>query len=285
MTATGNSVRWLPSASTHVTRLSVAELQTCLRQAQVRHLAPLRLSPQTEAAEPGVPWTDLAKTASSAGAAVAVMAAHSGAGASTVAVAIADAAGTDRPVRLVEWCRSSGSGLGAATVAELGDLRGGAWRRGSRDSGVTIIRPRSDEPPDSWPELDLDSGLLLADLGHAREAAGDLPTVVVCRATVPGIQHAERLLAGGAKPIALVVVGPARWAGAVRASAGHHVRMLQRAGRIVSVPFDTKLGVCGVTSAPLPKAITAAGRELLCLIDGNARVTNPSLATSERKGA
>jgi hypothetical protein len=92
--------------------------------------------------------------------------------------------------------------------------------------------------------------------------------VLVCRATVPGVRHAEHLLRDIESPIAIAAVGPSRWPGSVLATAGPCLRACRETGRLVTVPVDRKLESTGLTAAPLPKPVLAAGRELLEVIAG-----------------
>ena len=219
---------------------------------------------------------------------VVVLAAHSGAGASTVALAIADTAAMAGPVQLVEWCDPGRSGLVSVATSELGVLDGGAWRRGLRGT-VTIDRRASSDASSPWPAPMQLGGLRIADLGQltARSVLDRLPVVVVCRASVPGIRQAEQLLATVAEPVAVAAVGPSRWTGPVRATAGARMRHLRDAGRIISVPIDRHLEIAGLTTSPLPKPVLATGRALLHLIDATGRgaPTGAAQPASSTKGS
>lgn len=205
---------------------------------------------------------------------VTLLAGHAGAGASTVALAISDAAAAaGRPVHLVETCGPSRSGLAAAASAELGLDHGQGWRRGSRGR-ITIDRRSGGSTGPAWPSPVGEDAITVVDLGlPSAEAVGLLTaagcrTVVVARATVPGMRHAEQLLGMLAgQPRALAVVGTSRWAGAVTASLGPLLRGLRADRGVVAVPLDRRLEVTGPTDAPLPKPVVAAGRALLELLD------------------
>jgi hypothetical protein len=205
---------------------------------------------------------------------ITVVAAHAGAGASTVALAISDAAAaTNRRVHLVETAHPRRSGLIAAASAELGTDAAGAWRRGSRGR-VAIDRRVADVEPGGWPVLPIseEPTVTVLDLGLpapetlARLAADRTRTVVVCRPTVPGVRLAEHVLSQLAEqPVAVAVVGPARWPQAVKANFGPQLRELRSRGRVVRVPVDRRLQTAGLTGDRLPEAVEAAGRSLAAL--------------------
>jgi hypothetical protein len=272
--------------------LTVAELQLALRA--VRAEAPLEVPTastgrrsvfrrsSTDVA-PELPTTTAGHSAAFATHAISprvvgVVAAHAGAGASTVALAIADVATGRGPVHLVEWCHPRMSGLASVTTRELGISDDGAWRRGSRGDAV-LDRRAGDARPASWPDPAETAWLTLADLGHliANDLRAGLPLVVVCRATVPGVRHAEHLLRDVESPVAIAAVGPSRWPGSVLATAGPCLRAYRETGRLVAVPVDRKLESTGLTAAPLTKSVLAAGRELLELLAGitDDRTTAP----------
>lgn len=207
---------------------------------------------------------------------VAIVAAHSGAGASSVALALADAFdAAGRPCRLIEAAHPARSGLVAVASAELGNDASGAWRRGSRRL-TTVYRRAGAAPPGGWPDA-VPAAATVIDLGlpalaNIARLLDTRPTVVVVfRVTVPGLRAAEHLLTelhGGTRTV-LAAVGPARWPGAVAASIGRHVRGGREDRQFVCVPEDRHLQVTGPTTAPLPKAVSAAGRELLRLVDAD----------------
>lgn len=210
---------------------------------------------------------------------VRVLAGHSGAGASTVALALADAAAAaGRPSQVIEAAAPSRSGLVSAASRELDVDESGAWRRGSRPHAatsvpVTITRRAGERQPSGWPTVQAAGELLVAvDLGlvptdAVADVAGKL-LVVVCRATIPGVRLTEQLLNRLAdSTVVVAMLGGRRWPGEVAASAGPRLRALRDAGRVVTVPLDGHLAVTGPTHVPLPKAVLAAGRALLGLID------------------
>jgi len=272
--------------------LSVGQLQQVLRTARREHLTPaspsvleplsppnpVRLPTLVTRASLPVGWGDTGVRA------VVVLAAHSGAGASTVALAIAEAsASAGQRVQLVECAAPARSGLAAATSSELG-VDGGGWRRGRRGDRIEIRRLASrvasidDVPPPpllcggvadgqlvivdaGWPVHDvLDAQGWISQLVDAA-----LP-VIVCRATVRGVQQAEQVLAALACSVLIAATGPTRWTRTVTSSCGLGLREARRSGRLVSVPVDRHLDVAGLTADPLPKLILAAGRRLAALV-------------------
>jgi hypothetical protein len=224
-----------------------------------------------------------------------VLAGHSGAGSSTVALAIADsAAAAGQQVHLVEAAHPSRSSLVAASSAELGLDDSGDWRRGTRGQPalvgqVTISRRANDVEPSSWPTSGTDpadttpadpgdrsSSLVVVDLGLVAVDALDgiagpgCRVVIVCRPSIPGVRLTEQLLDRlGPVHAVVAVLGQRRWPGEVVSSSGPQLRALRDAGRIVTMPIDRRLETTGPTYAALPKAILAAGRELLGAIEGS----------------
>lgn len=230
---------------------------------------------------------------------VAVAAAHAGAGASTVALALGDAAASaDRRVHLVETAVPARSGLVAAACAELGADATGRWRRGSR-CGVVIDR-RAEVVCGGWPTPPVGEGpaVTVVDLGLpaaaelGRLSAAGVRTVIVCRATVPGVRLTEQVLGQvlgqvtGA-PIVVAAVGPRRWPGEITASLGPRLRELRSGGRVVPVPTDRRLEITGPDASPLPKPVRAAGRALWQLLDaaGPGVAADPASCVSPRPGS
>jgi hypothetical protein len=210
-----------------------------------------------------------------------VLAGHSGTGASTIALAIADAAAAaGRPSQLIETAPASRSGLVSAASRELDVDATGAWRRGTRPHPttavhVTIDRRTEDKQPTTWPSTEATIAgdlLVTVDLGMVAgdalgRAAGG-PIVVACRATIPGVRLTEHLLHRlDESTVMVAMLGSRRWPGEVTASCGPRLSALRAAGRVVTVPVDGHLAITGPTHAPLPKAVLAAGRALLGLLD------------------
>jgi hypothetical protein len=149
-----------------------------------------------------------------------------------------------------------------------------------------VIDRRGELEPVEWPTPPNPGCLRLADLGLT-DSADDLPVVLVCRATVPGIRLAEYALSRLHAPLALAAVGPSRWPGQVTASAGVHVRQLREQGQVVAVPIDRHLDVEGLTSDPLPKQVIDAGAQLVALLDvalGGTPASAHSAPRNRKKG-
>jgi len=215
---------------------------------------------------------------------VLVLAAQAGSGASTVALALSDAAAAaGREVQLVSGHARSTCGLLAVPHVELGSVEP-QWRRGRRGDLVLVDRAGDDAPGSSWPQTPVPDAVLRvldAPLGSPLASSAPSTVLLVCRATVPGLQRAEHALqrledqhrdpvgAGRLDPatpaprVLLAVVGPDRWAGPVRASVGPRVVRLQRDGRVLTVPLDRHLDLLGPCPNSLPKAVLKAGRALL----------------------
>jgi hypothetical protein len=203
-------------------------------------------------------------------------------GTSTVALAAALAA-TD-PVRVVECCSVTASGLGAASTAELG-LHPDRWRQGKRDhvlvertsdvlsDPAAVPVPTVAEHDNQLTILDVgwELGQLLATscwLAEAVTAADRL--VLVTSATVPGMRRlggALDLLTGHWLPeqVTVAVLGPRRkrWPRGAEASGGPGVRRALTGTGLVEIPTDRDLAVTGLDSRPLPTALIAAASRLL----------------------
>jgi len=231
-----------------------------------------------------------AQPAQAPGPFVLVLAAQAGSGASTVALALSDsAAGAGRGVHLVSGYGRSTCGLLAVPHLELGPVEQ-RWRRGRRGDLVLVDRADTDEPGSGWPQSPVPTGVLRvldAPVGSRLAASPPMTVLLVCRATVPGLQRAEHALrrledqrlaalaAGRLSPgaplarVLLAVVGPDRWAGPVSASVGLRVQRLQRDHRVTYVPLDRHLDLTGPSPDPLPKAVLKAGQVLLQHIDSD----------------
>jgi hypothetical protein len=213
---------------------------------------------------------------------VAVIGAAGSVGASTVALAVGLAA--PEPVRVVECCSVTVSGMVAASTAELG-LHESGWRQGRRDH---VLLERGSEPlihvddvptptgtEHEWQLTVLDVGWDLAQLlatscwlGDAIRSADAL--VVVTTATVPGMRRLEAALKLLGDERALVaVVGPRRrrWPKGVEHSAGPATRRALDAERCVEICEDRALAAAGLGSRPLPQPVLDAGRQLLARLD------------------
>jgi hypothetical protein len=213
---------------------------------------------------------------------VTVLGAAGSVGASTVALALGLAA--PEPVRVVECCSVTTSGMAAASTAELGRHESG-WRQGRRDH---VLLERGSEPLihiDDVPtptETEHERQLTVLDvgwnltqvlatncwLGDATRSADAL--VVVTTATVPGMRRLESALGLLGEDRAVVaVVGPRRrkWPKGVEHSAGAATRRAFAAERCVEIPNDRALAAAGLDSRPLPDAVLDAGRQLLARLD------------------
>lgn len=210
---------------------------------------------------------------------VAVVGAHGGAGASTVAVATADAAAaTGRRVHVVSCADPQVCGLVAVPDVELGIDDSGAWRRGRRGGCIVVDRSSgSCRETASWPEPPFQPELTIVDacdLSSVLTAAAEQAPralLLVCRATVPGLQQAERTLSdlrATSLPVVLASIGPRRTPGSVDSAMGPLLRELRRRGdRDVTVPVDRRLALTGPFAGLLPRAVAAAGRALLRHLD------------------
>jgi hypothetical protein len=253
--------------------VTVAQLQGALRAAWASQLAaggqsgPARMRPRQ-------PPAATAPT----GRVVMVMGCHGGAGASVVALAVAHAAGElGRRVRLLDCASAERSGLLTAVDAELG-ANGSGWRRGRRaallidrvagrlESAAHVPIP-ADEPLARAEVTVVDAGWgasgVLSGRSWLAAAAESAALVLVARPTVPAFRQVEQVLAicGGLPVIAMR--GPARWDRSVRATAGRQLLAAHACGRVVTVVSDRHLAALGITSAPLPKAVLEAGRQIL----------------------
>lgn len=203
-------------------------------------------------------------------------------GASTVALATGLAAVA--PVRVIECCSVTASGLAAASTAELG-LHPTDWRQGKRDhvllerasevlAGVDEVPLPTDAEHDAQLtilDIGWEAGQLLATDCWLAEAVRTADQVVlVTTATVPGMRRAGvvmDLLAGHWQPeqITLAVRGPRRkkWPRGLEHAGGPAVRRVLDADRCVEIPEDRELAVNGLDSRPVPAPLISAARQLL----------------------
>ena len=203
-------------------------------------------------------------------------------GATTVALAIATAVAG--PARVVECASVSATGLAAASTTELGS-DDGIWTRGAR-SHVLLDRAaalRGDSRDLPHPSAGAAPMLTVVDVAQpidqviagdswlARLATESPRLVVVGRVSVPGLRRLESCLGLlDAERTALALVGPPlrRWPREVIHSTGTVTAGLLAEGRFVEVPDDRILAVRGLTPAPLPAPLIAAGSSLLHLMEG-----------------
>lgn len=213
---------------------------------------------------------------------IAVIGSAGSVGASTVALAAGLAAAA--PVRVIECCSVTASGLAAASTAELG-LHPTDWRQGKRDhvllerasevlAGVDEVPLPTDAEHDTQLtilDIGWEAGQLLATDCWLAEAVRTADQVVlVTTATVPGMRRAGvvmDLLAGHWQPeqITLAVRGPRRkkWPRGLEHAGGPAVRRALDADRCVEIPEDRELAVNGLDSRPVPVPLISAARQLL----------------------
>ncbi|MCK5926728.1 MAG: hypothetical protein KAG80_00895 [Nocardioides sp.] len=213
---------------------------------------------------------------------IAVIGSAGSVGASTVALAAGLAAAA--PVRVIECCSVTASGLAAASTAELG-LHPTDWRQGKRDhvllerasevlAGVDEVPLATDAEHDSQLtilDIGWEAGQLLATDCWLAEAVRTADQVVlVTTATVPGMRRAGvvmDLLAGHWQPeqITLAVRGPRRkkWPRGLEHAGGPAVRRALDADRCVEIPEDRDLAINGLDSRPVPAPLISAARQLL----------------------
>jgi hypothetical protein len=213
---------------------------------------------------------------------IAVLGCAGSVGASTVSLAAGLAA--TGPVRVVECCSVTTSGLAAASTAELG-LHPTDWRQGRRDhvllerasevlaSVAEVPLPTETERKDQLTILDVgwETGHLLATdcwLAEAVRTANQV--VLVTTATIPGMRRlavAIDLLSPHWQPeqLALAVRGPRRkrWPRGLDHAGGPGVRRALVADRCVEIPEDRELAINGLDSRPVPAALISAARRLL----------------------
>ena len=212
---------------------------------------------------------------------IAVLGSAGSVGASTVALATGLAAAA--PVRVIECCSVTASGLAAASTTELG-LHPRDWRQGKREhvlleragealAGVDEVPPpieTQNENQLTILDIGWEAGQLLATdcwLAGAVRAADQI--VLVTTATVPGMRRAgvamDLLSPGQPEQIALAVRGPRRkkWPRGLEHAGGPAVRRALDADRCVEIPEDRELAVNGLDSRPVPAPLISAARRLL----------------------
>jgi hypothetical protein len=223
---------------------------------------------------------------------VAIVGCVGSAGATTVALSAA--LSTDGPVRVVECCSATASGLATASSAELGrDARG--WNRGRREHVLlerssTVLADINHVPVPATADRDtltlLDVGW---DIAQLRAGANWLSAsvadaevlVVVSTATVPGMRRLATALdlladlrrSAPADRTVIAVRGPRRrkWGRGVEHAGGPHLQCVLATGALVEIPECRALAVAGLDSRPVPPALIAASGRLL---DGIARHSN-----------
>jgi hypothetical protein len=213
---------------------------------------------------------------------IAVLGSAGSVGASTLALATGLAA--PAPVRVIECCSVTASGLAAASTAELG-LHPRDWRQGKRDhvllerasqvlAGVDEVPPPTEAQNETQLtilDIGWETGQLLATdcwLAGAVRAADQI--VLVTTITVPAMRRAGvamDLLARYWQPeqITLAIRGPRRkkWPRGLEHAGGPTVRRALDADRCVEIPEDRELAVNGPDSRPVPAPLISAARRLL----------------------
>ena len=217
---------------------------------------------------------------------IAVLGCAGSVGASTVSLAAGLAA--TAPVRVVECCSVTASGLAAASTAELG-LHPSDWRQGKRDhvlleraseilAGVAEVPlPTETDYQHQLTILDVgwEAGQLLATDCWLAEAVRTADHVVlVTTATIPGMRRlavAIDLLFPQWQPeqLALAVRGPRRkkWPRGLEHAGGPGVHRALVADRCVEITEDRELAAKGLDSRPVPASLLAAARQLLAPAD------------------
>jgi hypothetical protein len=228
-----------------------------------------------------------------------VLAASPGAGATSTAVAIADALQLAcRSVLLVDAGDPVRSGLGRAARADgprrdrPGPAAGIRFSRRARailarlDVSETGVEPVLFPSPPYWHPGGRGVDVTVVDIGHdpwrlATDPAlgpgqwlrvgspSPIPALVV-RPTVPGLAHAEQVLArlepwvrAGAvtPPTQLLVVGARRWPKGVAGTAGRRTSILLP--DTVFFPYERYVAEHGVTADVAPSALRAPAEQLL----------------------
>ena len=212
---------------------------------------------------------------------VMVVGCHGGAGASTLALAVAEAArGCGRSVRLLDCASPERSGLTTAVDAELG-VDGSGWRQGRRSglpidrvcdalASATEVPAPPDEPLGHVEVTVVDtawgvSDILAGDCWLAQVSSSAV-VVLVARATIPALRQLEQALGTCPGDPVVAFLAPTRRDRSVHATAGRLLKAAESAGRVVRVPSDRHLSVAGISCAPLPKAVAAAGRQIVARV-------------------
>ena len=239
---------------------------------------------------------------------VVVLGVHGGAGASTVTLALSDAlaeaqadaqadaqVGASRAtgvsMRVIDLASPASSGVAPAAECEIASEYPG-WRAARRgratiySPGPSLRRPSPLALADIPEALAFGVGHAVIDLGRPwqpgatdrlstrnRTTGATTRTVLVCRATVPGLRHAEHALAGLSTKLStesgdviLAPVGARRWASEVVASLGPHTAAAVEDRRCVLMPLDRRLARHGPEAAPFSKPIAASARRLAALL-------------------
>jgi hypothetical protein len=195
-------------------------------------------------------------------------------------------------VTLVDAGPHETSGLLGAAEQETGVVAPD-WRSGRRGA-VTVLRPRR-SPRDVRDVLTLnlrESRRLVVDAGwpwrsvwgcrnELATMADEGQVVLVCRATVPGVQRAESALVELPESTIVALTGSRRLTPAVRASVGQLLTARLASGQTVLVPRDGRVEEHGVRAEALSRDLVNAGRALADLAWPQ---TAPHCKPSHRKG-
>ncbi|WP_460959090.1 hypothetical protein [Parasphingorhabdus pacifica] len=233
------------------------------------------------------------------GAVLPVLAASPGAGASLVATVLADALQiADRRVLMVDTADPARSGLAAAAHTDGPILAGPhhsvhirvSWRDQALlarvETDLPVITPGMVPPPRFFKPASQSVQATVVDLGHDAWRIGAHPLVgagawlrngtpcprpvLVCRATLPSLLHAEQVLARldfwngtgvTTPPAQLVVVGAKRWPAGVPGGAGRRVSALL--DDALFLPHDPVVATAGITAEVTPKRLREAITPLL----------------------
>jgi hypothetical protein len=177
--------------------------------------------------------------------------------------------------------------LAAASTAELGAHPSG-WVQGSRGdvllqrTGVALASLH-DLPSPIRAEKSrltvLDAGWELRQVLNtpswvATQLSQAAAVIVVTCATVPGFRHLEGALSllDSTQPV-VAVLGPPRkrWPKPVQHTAGALTRAADQAGRLVVIPWDSRLAVAGLDSTPLPATLLDAAATVLERVDPHTK--------------
>jgi hypothetical protein len=113
------------------------------------------------------------------------------------------------------------------------------------------------------------------------QAAESAAIILVARATIPALRQLEQALATCPGDPVVVVVGPSRWARSAGVTAGRLLKAAMAAGQVVTVPNDRRLRVTGISSAPLPKTVAEAGRQIFARV----LAADPAARTAQNRPA
>lgn len=221
-------------------------------------------------------------------------------GATTVALALATAAASEGPARLVECSSITSSGLVAACTAELGADASG-WLQGRRGevlvqrcasrllAAADLPAPMLSGGGPSRTVLDVAWPVehVLVGSSWLKSQLRSASVVLVTSATVPGVRHLEVALALlEVRQVVVAVVGPPRrrWPPPVRNSLGRRGRAAERSGSLVRMPWDAGLAVRGLDAVPLPTRVLAAADDLWDAVTALGATERPAAGDARQGG-